>query len=227
MRNFGESSCKKAAKPNIVASLLQSFHQNLTLFRMKKQLLFAVALMGCSLVAQAQYGGPRLFLDVPVIYFTSPDVEKIGNRLGAGLETTMNVATHWSTARIGGGASFTVDPKADDVGDSFLTTPYGVLEVGVGMYRTNGNKCSKTHANAFTALAKGGLLYTFDTRNLTAAGDNTTGLDYTVGAEFGYFFIRDVFKNYEVFLDGRYHTKAQVVSARFGFKMFLNLRANR
>ena len=58
-------------------------------------------------------------------------------------------------------------------------------------------------------------------------GEKPDGLDYTVGAEFGYFFIRDVFKNFEVFLDGRYHTKAEVVSANFGFKMFLNLRANR
>lgn len=193
---------------------------------MKKHLITAV-LLTAALAAQAQYSGPRLFLDVPAIYFAAPDVENIGNNLGAGAEVAMNVATHWSTARIGGGAMFTVDPNAEDVGESFLTTPYGILEVGAGLYRTNGNKCAKNHANAFTAIAKAGLFYNFNTQDLEPAGEKPNGLDYTVGAEFGYFFIRDVFRNFEIFLDGRYHTKAEVISGRFGFKMFLNLRANR
>lgn len=192
---------------------------------MKKHLLTAT-LLAAALTAQAQYGGPRLFLDVPVIYFAAPDVENIGSNLGAGAEVAMNVATHWSTARLGGGAMFTVNPKADDVGDSFLTTPYGILEVGAGLYRSNGNKCAKTHANAFTAMAKGGLFYNFNTQAVEPGGEKPDGLDYTVGAEFGYFFIADVFRNFEVFLDGRYHTKAEIFSANFGFKMFLNLRAN-
>jgi hypothetical protein len=191
---------------------------------MKKHLL-SVALLIATCTAQAQYGGPRLFLDVPVIYFASPNVEKIGNVLGAGAEVAMNVGTHWSVARLGGGATFTVDPKAEDVGKSFLTAPYGILEVGVGMYRSNGNKCAKTHANAFTALAKGGLFYDFNPQAPATGGEKPDGLDYTVGAEFGYFFIADVFRNFEIFLAGRYHTKAEVVSANFGFKMFLNLRA--
>lgn len=193
---------------------------------MKKHLITA-AWMAATLTAQAQYSGPRLFLDVPVIYFAAPDVENIGNNLGAGIEVAMNVATHWSTVRLGGGGMFTVDPNADDVGDSFLSTPYGIFEVGAGMYRSNGNKCAKTHANAFTAMAKGGLFYNFNTKASEPGGEKPDGLDYTVGAEFGYFFIRDVFRNFEIFLDGRYHTKAEVVSARFGFKMFLNLKANR
>jgi hypothetical protein len=184
-----------------------------------------VAVLFCTAFAvNAQYSGPRLFLDLPVIYATAPNVEKIGNRLGAGIETALNVATHWSTARIGGGATFTLDPKAEDVGDSFLTNPFAMLEVGAGLYRSNGNKCAKTKQNAFTALAKGGLLYSFRKEE---AGEELDRLDYTVGAEFGYFFIRDVFKNYEVFLSANYHTKAEVVSANFGFKMFLNLRADR
>ncbi|MBV6442908.1 MAG: hypothetical protein DYG98_19630 [Haliscomenobacteraceae bacterium CHB4] len=193
---------------------------------MKKHLITA-AILAASLTAQAQYSGPRLFLDVPVIYFAAPDVENIGNNLGAGAEVAMNVATHWSTVRVGGGAMFTVDPGADDVGDSFLTTPYGILEAGAGLYRSNGNKCAKTHANAFTAMAKAGLFYNFNTKETEPGGEKPDGLDYTVGAEFGYFFIRDVFRNFEIFLDGRYHTKAEVVSGRFGFKMFLNLKANR
>lgn len=192
---------------------------------MKKHLL-AVVLLTAALTSQAQYSGPRLFLDVPSIYFAAPDVEHIGNNLGAGAEVAMNVGTHWSVARLGFGATFTVDPKADNVGDSFRTSPYGLLEVGAGMYRSNGNKCAKTHANAFTAMAKGGLLYNFNTKALEPGGEKPDGLDFTVGAEFGYFFIADIFRNFEVFLDGRYHTKAEVVSANFGFKFFLNLRAN-
>lgn len=191
---------------------------------MKKYLLSA-ALLAATLTAQAQYGGPRLFLDVPVIYFAAPDVERIGNNLGAGAEVAMNVGTHWSVARLGGGARFTLDPNAEDVGESFVTTPYGILEVGAGMYRSNGNKCAKTRSNAFTALAKGGLFYNFNTKALEPGGEKPDGLDYTVGAEFGYFFIADVFRNFEIVLDGRYHTKAEVISASFGFKMFLNLRA--
>jgi hypothetical protein len=193
---------------------------------MKKHLI-AAALLAATFAAQAQYSGPRLFLDVPVIYVTTPDVENIGNRFGLGGEVAMNVGTHWSVARLGGGATYTFDPKADDFGESTLTTPYGILEVGAGLYRSNGNKCAKTKANAFTAMAKGGLFYNFNTKETEPGGEKPDGLDYTVGAEFGYFFIRDVFKNFEVVLDGRYHTKAKVVSANFGFKMFLNLRANR
>lgn len=187
-----------------------------------KKILLSAALLAVTLSAQAQYGGPRLFLDLPIIYATAPNVEKIGNQLGAGLETAMNVGTHWGVARLGGGATFTLDPKADDVGDSFLTTPFARFEAGAGMYRSNGNKCAKTKQNAFTALAKGGIVYNF--QEIVGVEDQ---LDFTVGAEFGYFFIRDVFKNYEVFLSGNYHTKAEVISANFGFKMFLNLRADR
>lgn len=190
-----------------------------------KKLSLLAAFFAATLAAQAQYGGPRLFLDVPSIYFAAPDVENIGKNLGAGAEIAMNVGTHWGVARLGGGAMFTVNPQADEV--KVLTTPYAILEAGAGIYRSNGNKCAKTHSNAFTAIAKGGIFYNFNTQETEPGGEKPDGLDYTVGAEFGYFFIRDVFKNFEIFLDGRYHTKAEVISANFGFKMFLNLRANR
>jgi hypothetical protein len=190
-----------------------------------KRLLFSAILLAAVLPAQAQYGGPRLFLDIPSIYFAAPDVENIGNNLGAGAEIAMNVGTHWGVARLGGGAIFTVDPQADEV--TVLTTPYAIVEAGAGIYRSNGNKCAKTHSNAFTAIAKGGIFYNFNTQEKEPGGEKPDGLDYTVGAELGYFFIRDVFKNFELFLDARYHTKAEVVSGNFGFKMFLNLRANR
>jgi hypothetical protein len=174
----------------------------------------------------AQYGGPRLFLDIPSIYFHVPDAEKIGDRMGAGIDAAFNMGTHWSVARIGGGATFTVAPQAEDVGKSVQNLPFVNLEVGVGKYRTNGNQCAKTKHNAFTAMAKAGVRHTFYTGDLRTA-DNTGVTDLAVGAEFGYFFIRDIFKNYEVVLNGVYLTKQKVVQANFGFKLFLNLRADR
>jgi len=191
---------------------------------MKKCILFAAfALLTFS--AHAQYGGPRLFLDLPVIYAHSPNVEKFNDRVGAGAEAAMNFGTHWSVARIGGGGTFTLNPKAEDVGDSFKATPYGILEVGVGKYRSNGNRCAKTKQNAFTAFAKGGLRYTYNPDAILKSDKGV--LDFSLGAEFGYFFIRDIFKNYEIFTAANYLTKSKVVQVNFGFKLFLNLRADR
>lgn len=192
---------------------------------MKKSLL-AVAFAAYAVVAQAQ-GGPRLFLDLPEIYFHAPDVENFTDRLGAGAAAAMNIASHWSTARIGGGATFTLAPEAEDVGKSFRATPFGILEVGVGKYRSNGNRCAKTKQNAFTAIAKGGMRYTFIPKDDRAPGGDTGTLDFSVGAELGYFFIRDIFKNYEIFTAAHYLTKSKVAQVNFGFKLFLNLRANR
>lgn len=192
---------------------------------MRKSTLLLIVLLGAAGALRAQYGGPRLFVDIPVIYFNAPDLENIGHRLGVGAEGAFNVGTHWSVARLGGGVAVTADPGADDFGKSIITTPYALLEVGAGIYRSNGNRCAKTNQNAYTVLAKGGLRYNFNNK-LAADATNTKGyLDYTLGAEFGYFFIRDIFKNYEVFLRANYHTKSEAVSADFGFKMFLNLRA--
>jgi hypothetical protein len=183
---------------------------------MKKTIFPLFVLLAACVTASAQ-GLPRLFLDIPHIYFAAPDVEKVGNLLGAGAEAAFNVGTHWSVARIGGGATFTMDPQADEVSESFLTTPYAKLEVGLGKYRSNGNQCAKTKQSAYTAMAKGGLRYNFQAEQL----------DYTLGAEFGYFFIRDVFRNMEISLSGDYYTKAKVIGATFGFKFFLNLKADR
>jgi hypothetical protein len=194
---------------------------------MKKNLLFFMLLATASVV-QAQYSsGPRLFLDLPIINLNSPNALDIGNRLGLGAGVAMNVATHWSTLRIGGGANVTMNLQNSDVETSLLTTPYALFEAGIGKYRSNGSQCAKTHQKAFTALAKGGVRYHFDTRSLANAGEDDFGLDYTVGGEFGYFFIRDIFRNFELFLDANYHIKAEALSANLGFKMFLNLRADR
>ncbi|MEZ4920458.1 MAG: hypothetical protein R2792_15250 [Saprospiraceae bacterium] len=183
--------------------------------------LFTLFFSMLFLSLSAQYSGPRLFLDVPVIYAVAPDVSNLKNQLGAGTDIAFNVASHWHTVRIGGGSTFTVDPNADDVGESFVPSPFALLEAGVGMYRSNGNKCAKTKSNAFTAMAVVGTRYTFKTEKTKGA----EGFDFGVGAEFGYFFIRDIFRNHEVFLRGTYYPESKVTAATFGFKMFLNMRA--
>lgn len=195
---------------------------------MKKSLLSLVLFYSFVSMATAQYStGPRLFLDIPVIHLSAPDVTLVGNRLGVGAGTAFNVATHWSTARIGGGAVFSLDPQAKDVEGSFITTPYVLFEAGAGKYRTNGNQCAKSKQNAFTAMAKAGVRYAFISKALEPEGDVPEKFDVTLGAEFGYFFIRDVFKNTEVFLDANYFVNSKIIGANFGFKMFLNLRADR
>lgn len=192
---------------------------------MKKTLLFVCCLL-VAVIAKAQYG-PRLFLDIPNISFAVADVTKPKNLMGIDLGTALNVGTHWSVARIGGGASFSLSPAAEDVAESFKINPFVLVEGGVGIYRSNGNKCARTQQNAFTLLAKGGVFYSFYDKDQKKLLDETGMIDYTIGGEFGYFFIRDVFKNYEVFLSPNYHIKAKVLSANFGFKLFLNLRADR
>ncbi len=196
---------------------------------MKKTFLLLAAFAALTTMARAQQysTGPRLFLDVPIVHLAAPDVTLIGNRLGLGLGTAMNVATHWSTARIGGGAIFSMDPQSRDVQSTFVTTPYALFEVGAGKFRTNGNQCNHTKQKAFTAMAKAGVRYLFITEPLEPEGVAPEKLDYTAGIELGYFFIRDVFKNTEVFLDGNYLINSKIYTANFGFKLFLNLKADR
>jgi hypothetical protein len=188
-----------------------------------KMLLFPALLLLATLPAlQAQRNsGPRLFLDLPAIYFVAPDVEHVGNLLGAGAEAAFNVGTHWSVARIGGGTTVTMDPKSEDIGATIATRPYGLLEGGLGIYRSNGNQCAKSHQSAYTAMAKAGLRYTFNQPEAVEA------LDYTLGVELGFFYIRDMFRNIELLAQANYMTRAKVVSANFGFRFFFNLRANR
>lgn len=192
---------------------------------MLKPLLTAICIVA-ALSVDAQDGGPRLFLDIPNFYLHAPDVENVGDVVGLGLDAAMNVGSHWSVARLGGGATFDVAPQAEDLGESFDIDPYLLLEAGAGIYRSNGDKCAATKRNAFTAMAKGGLRYTFNDP-VVLASEELEELDYTVGVEFGYFYIADVFRNTEFVLSGDYFTKAKTFSVNFGFKFFLNLRANR
>lgn len=186
-----------------------------------------VACLFYTLSLQAQYTGPRLFLDVPHIYLAAPDAENVGNRVGAGAEVAMNVGTHWSVARLGAGTTFTFDPQAEEFNKTTLWGPYALLEAGAGMYRSNGNQCAKDHQSAFTAIGKVGMRYDFNEKAvpLDTPEASPNQLDFTLGAELGYFFIRDEFRNMEVVAAGNYLLNAKAFSATFGLKFFLNLRA--
>ncbi|MEO0008197.1 MAG: hypothetical protein RJA20_2393 [Bacteroidota bacterium] len=192
---------------------------------MKKFFLVFCAFSALAFSTSAQEG-PRMFLDVPAIFVVAPDFENIKTNVGLGGAFAFNVGTHWSVARVGAGVQATADPK-EDLQETLNTTPFALLEVGGGMYRSNGDRCARTKRAAFTVLGKGGLRYYFQTRDLAAGNDAVYGLDYTLGAELGYFYIRDMFRNFEVVADINYHFNAERLSVTLGFKHFLNLRASR
>ncbi len=152
---------------------------------MKKHFLLFASCVAFSIPAISQQTAklPRLFLDIPIVHLAAPDVTLVGNRLGVGVGTAMNVATHWSTARLGGGAVFSMDPQSREVQETFVTSPYMLFEVGAGKYRTNGNQCSKTKSKAFTAMAKAGVRYAFISEALEPEGEVPDKFDVTVGAE--------------------------------------------
>jgi hypothetical protein len=191
-----------------------------------KNLLLATALFA-SINSLSAQNGPRLFLDVPSFYFAAPDLKNIGSNLGLGSDITMNIATHNLVVRAGGGTLATVDSKSKDLINDILVTPFVKLEAGAGRYRSNGNKCAKSHRPAFTTLAKAGVRYNFLAGNNRPEGTESGELDYTLGLEFGYFYIRDVIKNSEVFATADYNVKAQNFSLNAGFRIFFNLKGKR
>ena len=194
---------------------------------MRQTILLFAFVCSSSAALLAQNNGARLFLDVPSLFFVAPDVENIGTNLGVGGAIAMNVATHNVVGRVGGGSNFTFNPKISDFKESFSYAPFVMAEAGAGMYRSNGDLCAKTKRNAYTVLGKAGARYIFDTSDLRTADAPIGAMDYNLGVELGYFYIRDVFKNFELVLDGNYFVKSKTVSATFGFKVFLNLKANR
>lgn len=175
----------------------------------------------------AQYGGPRYFWDIPSLYVFSPSLTDPGDnlRVGVGAETTINLATHWTTVRAGGGASFSLIPASDDVENTFRTFPYFLAEGGAGFYRSNGNQCSQSHQNAFTAIALAGVRYDIQTRSVISLAETPYyGFNYYFGVELGYFFIRDMFRNTEFILRANYFPELDALSGQLGMRVFLNLR---
>ena len=173
-------------------------------------------------------GIPRYFLDAPAFYLIAPDAKHIADRAGLGLNVAMNIATYNATLRFGGGAASTVGPKADDLGESVLMHYNGFVESGFGLYRSNGDRCAKDNRSAYTAMVVGGLRYDYPNKELgESVAATPNGFDYTVGAELGYFYIRDIIRNTEYTLRGDYFVKAKTVGAQFGIKIFFNLRGRR
>lgn len=169
--------------------------------------------------------GPRLFLDFPSFYAVSTDVQRVANNVGLGTDLTMNVATHHSVLRLKGGSTFSLDPQSSDLLASLSTLPFMSLEAGVGRYRSNGNKCARTHRPAFTTMAKAGISHFF----AAASEQNPTfsSTDFSLGAELGYFYIRDIIRNSELFMSGNYYLRNQVIQVEIGFRNFFNLRGRR
>lgn len=175
-----------------------------------KNLLFPLLFVAVLANAQTE---PRLFLDVPALYLRSVDLQNFTDRVGVGGDVMMNVGTHYLAARAGGGAIMSLQPASEDLKGSIITSPYARIEVGAGPFRTNGNQCSNTHSNAFTAQLRFGMLYDFQAKQA----------DFPLAVELGYFFIRDMVKNTELFLRSDYYTKGEKVTLDFGMRFFLNL----
>ncbi len=167
------------------------------------------------LFARAQWTGPRQFLDAPAIYATSPDLNKIDQRAGLGGEFMYSLGSHNFCARIGAGTNYTAGLQSgDSLKQSLRFNPFVRLEVGGGLYRTNGNQCAKTNASAFTAMPIAGVIYDFQDEEANAI----------VGVELAHFVIRDMRRNTEIFLRGEYLLPADRPTADFGFRVFFNLR---
>ncbi|MBP6183932.1 MAG: hypothetical protein KA479_03265 [Saprospiraceae bacterium] len=179
---------------------------------MKNCLALGLLLFVCSISVRAQE--LRLFLDVPSIYAHSPQLDAITTNSGLGMDVGFGMGTHNLMTKFSGGTTVTANFESDEIEETVLWGPFLRLEAGAGLWRTNGNQCSQHHSNAFSAIGKGAIVYAFEPKEI----------QYTVGAEFSYFRIRDYFKNMEIFLDAGYNVTTSLPYANFGFRNFLNLR---
>lgn len=172
----------------------------------------------------------RSMVDVPSLYVLSRDVANIPKQEGLALDFGYAVGTHYLMSKLTAGFEVTADLGHEKIAKTLYYNPFARFEVGVGKWRSNGQKCARTNQSAFTILAKGGLVYNFGNR--TADLENevpelASGLDYYVGAEFGRFFLKDMFKNSEFFLSGGYYLESKRVFAEIGIRTFLNTLAER
>lgn len=177
--------------------------------------IFALSLLLCGLSLQAQQA--RLFLDIPGIYLHTSNISELTKTAGLGADAGFGIGTHHLMGRFQGGTTVTADFDSDAIEETIDFQPYVRLEAGAGLWRTNGQKCAAHNANAFTAMAKGGMVYFFSLDE-----DN---LQYTLGVELSFFRIRDYKNNMEIFMEGGLNTTTENLYANFGFRHFINLRA--
>lgn len=183
---------------------------------------FVLLLLGPLAFAQSS---PRLFLDFPSVYMVTTDAQRLSSNVGLGSDLSMNIATHHAVLRFKGGSTFTLNPKSTDLFASLNSVPFLALEAGVGRYRSNGNKCARTHRPAFTTMAKAGVSHFFFPSLVT--GEHPRSTDYYLGVELGYFYIRDIIRNSEVFASGNYYLQNNLIQVELGFRNFFNLRGRR
>ncbi len=159
----------------------------------------------------------RSFIDAPSIYLYSPDVQNITKVFGAGIDAGYVLGSHNLMVGIRGGtlAQFlnnTVTSKLD--GPTWL--PFARLDAGAGLFRTNGDHCSLTQRNAYSAFVKGSLIYNF-------SDVYTDKLHPRIGVELSYFRLRDMVKNSEIFIDPGYNISTKLVDFNIGFRYFYNM----
>jgi hypothetical protein len=159
----------------------------------------------------------RSFIDAPSIFLYTPDVQNITKVFGAGIDAGYVLGSHNLMIGIRGGTltqfiNNTLTSKLD--GPTWL--PYARLDAGAGLFRTNGDHCSLTQRNAYSAIVKGSLIYNFSSLI-------TDKLQPRVGVELSYFRLRDMFKNSEIFFDPGYNLTTKLVDFSIGFRYFYNL----
>lgn len=172
-------------------------------------------------------GQIRSMIDAPAIYLTSRDVEHVLNREGLGLDFGYAIGTHWMMTKLSVGVHATADFDAENIDKTFFANPFGRLELGLGKWRSNGQQCAKNHQNAYSILAKGGVVYNFGKRKADAENGIAAvkaDYDYFVGAELGLFYIKDMHKNSEYFINGGYMLRSKTIFAELGLRTFFNTR---
>jgi len=178
----------------------------------------------CTFGAQAQL---RSMIDAPAIYLTSRDIENALSQEGLGLDFGYGVGTHFFMGKLSAGVHATADFDAKKIDKTFFANPFGRFEIGLGKWRSNGKKCAINHQNAFTLMAKGGAVYNFGKRKAdveNGIAEVKANLDYFVGAELGLFYIKDMHKNSEYFINGGYMLESKTIFAELGLRTFFNTR---
>ncbi len=189
---------------------------------MKNLFVLIFVVLGLSVQAQV-----RSMFDAPSIYLTSRDVTHALNQEGLGLDFGYALGTHWMMAKLSVGVHALADFDSPKIDKSFFANPYGRFELGLGKWRSNGKQCAITHQNAYSILAKGGVMYNFGKRSADVENkisEVKPDLDYFVGAELGLFFIKDMFRNSEYFINGGYMLNSKSVFAELGLRTFFNTR---
>lgn len=191
-------------------------------------LLPAILIFTCQMVqAQVQF---RSMIDAPNVYLVSKDLLHIPNQDGVGLDFGWGLGTHFLMIKPIIGIDVTADFGNQELVKTLTYNPYGKLELGLGKWRSNGQRCAKTNAHAYTLLLKGGIKYNFGKRDANPefeVAEVAPFLDYYVAGEFGNFFIKDMRKNTEFYIQPGWSFKSETLFLEVGIRNFINTLAKR